>query len=100
MVGVHHEKALVHPGRQVVILFDCYRLFCLHDLSLATFLFFSLAAHEELVHLRLFFSSILHGLEVSGKRGGTTCTYSSGEGNGLNVGGRNVIHVLDLTLEV
>jgi hypothetical protein len=37
---------------------------------------------------------------VSGKRGGTTCTYSSGEGNGLNVGGRNVIHVLDLTLEV
>ena len=63
-VVVQHEKTVVHPSGQVVLFFDVHGLFCLHDVGLTVLASLGLDIQEEIVHLLLFFSSVLHRLQV------------------------------------
>lgn len=63
-VRVHQHEAVVHPRGQVLVLLDCHRFLLLHYLLLAVLLLGWLAVHKKVVHLFLFFSSILHSLKV------------------------------------
>jgi hypothetical protein len=100
VVGVHHEEALIHPGGEVIVLFDGNGLLLLHNFGFAALLLLRFAACEEVVHLLLFFSGILHDLEVSCEGGGTSCADCGGEGDGLDVLGGDVFHVVKLGAEV
>lgn len=62
VVVVHHEEAMLHAHRQSVFFLDCHGLLLLHRFGLTVFPLFSVDAHEKMVHLLLFFSSILHSL--------------------------------------
>ena len=100
MVVVHHEEVLVHAGGEVVVFFNCHWQFLLHYVGFAALLFFWLAAREVMVHLPLFFSSILHNLKVPGEGRGTSGPGSGCETDTLDLGGRYVIELIYLVLKV
>ena len=91
---------MVHAGRQVIVLLDRHRLLRLHRVRLCDLLVAGLPAHEEMVHLLLFFSSALHRLQVPVEQGRTAGSGGTGEGDGLHLAWRDEVHLLDLSLEV
>ena len=52
-----------------------------------------------MVHLRLFFGCVLHDLQLTSEIGRAARSWC-GEGDFLDVGGRNVVDVLELGFEV
>ena len=63
-VVVQSEEAVLHLQRYVVVLFDCHWRLLLHLTVDDRLLCLFFVPHEYMAHLFLFFSSILHRLQV------------------------------------
>ncbi len=96
MVVIHHEKILIHSGWEIVMLFDSDGKFFFHYVCLTAFLFLWLGPGEILIHFLLFFSSILHNLEVTGEGWGATGTWCCCEADALYLSWRNVFELIYL----
>lgn len=64
-IVVESEEAMLHLHRDIVVLFDRHRRLLLHLTQYRTLHCLLFIAHEQMAHLFLFFSSILHRLEVT-----------------------------------
>jgi hypothetical protein len=99
-VVVDAEEAVLHPQRNVVVLLDGHGRLLLHLAGRRRLP--GRLTHEDVVHLLLFFSSILHRLQVprEGRRPPGACPAGLREGDALDLVGRDVVELLDLQLEV
>lgn len=66
-IVIHPKKTMLHLHWNIIILLDCYRLLLLHLAAHQDLFRWFRLTHEKLVHLFLFFSSILHWLKVASK---------------------------------
>jgi hypothetical protein len=64
-VVIDSKEAMFHLHGNIVIFLDCYGLLLLHLAARQGLFGWLTLPHEKLVHLFLFFSSILHGLQVA-----------------------------------
>ena len=99
-VAVHNQKTVVHAGRQIIVVLDRDGLLCFHGVGLCDLFGAGLDSHEELVHVLLFFRSILHHLQMPVKQRRPPCSGSAGEGYRLHLVRRDVVHLLYLSFEV
>lgn len=90
-IVIHPKKTMLHLHWNIIILFDCYWLLLLHLAANQDLFRRFRLTHEKLVHLFLFFSSILHCLKVTSKSWRSSWILGVIKGNRLNLIWRNVV---------
>ena len=90
-IVIHPKKTMLHLHWNIIILLDCYRLLLLHLTAHQDLFRWLRLTHEKLVHLFLFFSSILHCLKVTSKSWRSSWILRVIKGNRLNLIWRNVV---------
>lgn len=99
-VVVQPEEAVLHLQRYIVVLFDCHWRLLLHLAKHGRLRCLLFIPHEHMAHLFLFFSSILHRLQVPRESRRTARALHVIEGDSLDLVRRDVVQLLDLHLQV
>ena len=99
-VVVQPQEAVLHLQRHVVVLLDRHRRLLLHLAHHLTLAGLPFLTHEHMAHLLLFFSSVLHGLQVPREGRRTPRALHAVEADLLDLVGRDVVQLLDLRLQV
>ena len=99
-IVIQNEETRIHSCWQIIVLFNCYWSLVLHYVSMTSLLLTAFTSHEKMIHLLLFFSSILHSLQVPIKERRPSCSCLTCEGDSLNLMRRYEVHLLYLLLEI